>query len=390
MSSKILTEDTVPAYLEERSSDIGVFPPNAKLIAKAILGGNVNYAFRVEEESTSRTVFVKQAPEFVAVFGPDGFPLTSERMQKEVDVYNKWRDILGEKLSAKYLPKIYLFDKSRMVFVMEFFDGYTLLDHDLVEKGDVNSSIPSGLGDFMGKTHAATHKSIVSDDQAKYLTSHFENRPMRDIQLEWVFTKAYKETTEEQRLGLDMDEDFMAEIEALKSSYDGKTESLSLCHGDLHPGSVMVNNDGDVKVIDPEFTVYGPPGLDVGSVLSGYVLAAVHQAYSKNQRAVESICEGMDILWKAYREAMIAGGISLEDLQKVESDSVGFTLAEVCRTALEFAGDRKWLQFDDSEVKVKSKKAALTIVRNCMTKRHEEGIQLLLAETRKISIVGTI
>merc|ERR1711957_807261 len=116
----------------------------------------------------------------------------------------------------------------------------------------------------------------------------------------------------------------------------------------LHPGSVMVNNDGDVKVIDPEFTVYGPPGLDVGSVLSGYVLAAVHQAYSKNQRAVESICEGMDILWKAYREAMIAGGISLEDLQKV-----------------------------------KSKKAALTIVRNCMTKRHEEGIQLLLAETRK-------
>lgn len=40
------------------------------------------------------SIFVKQAPEFVAVFGPDGFPLTSKRMQQELDgqlklVYNK-------------------------------------------------------------------------------------------------------------------------------------------------------------------------------------------------------------------------------------------------------------------------------------------------------------
>ena len=46
-------------------------------------------------------------------------------------------------------------------------------------------------------------------------------------------------------------------------------ESRALCHGDLHPGSIMVNSDGICKIIDPEFTVYGPPGLDVGSVLSG-------------------------------------------------------------------------------------------------------------------------
>jgi hypothetical protein len=31
------------------------------------------------------SIFVKQAPEFVAVFGPDGFPLTSARMQQEMD-----------------------------------------------------------------------------------------------------------------------------------------------------------------------------------------------------------------------------------------------------------------------------------------------------------------
>ena len=113
--AKILTEETVPAYLAERADEIGVFPRDAALTAKAkaITGGNVNFAFRVTFDDGSqedRPLFVKQAPEFVAIFGPDGFPLTSDRMQKEIDVYQEWKVILGDELSAKYLPKIYFFD----------------------------------------------------------------------------------------------------------------------------------------------------------------------------------------------------------------------------------------------------------------------------------------
>ena len=110
IAPSILTADTVPAYLTERSEEIGFFSAGAKLIASPILGGNVNYAFQVIEEGTDKSIFVKQAPEFVAVFGPDGYPLTSQRMQKEIDVYNEWRDILGETLEKRYLPRVYLFD----------------------------------------------------------------------------------------------------------------------------------------------------------------------------------------------------------------------------------------------------------------------------------------
>jgi hypothetical protein len=56
-------------------------------------------------------VFLKQAPEFVAIFGPDGFPLTSERMQREMDVYSEWQGLLamgGE--TSDMLPDIYYFD----------------------------------------------------------------------------------------------------------------------------------------------------------------------------------------------------------------------------------------------------------------------------------------
>ena len=35
------------------------------------------------DAESGESVFVKQAPEFVAIFGPDGVPLTSDRMQKE-------------------------------------------------------------------------------------------------------------------------------------------------------------------------------------------------------------------------------------------------------------------------------------------------------------------
>uniref|UniRef100_A0A7S2EKU7 Aminoglycoside phosphotransferase domain-containing protein n=1 Tax=Ditylum brightwellii TaxID=49249 RepID=A0A7S2EKU7_9STRA len=386
--ANILTEETVAAYVSKHAEEIGVFSPGSDLSVKAIVGGNVNFAFRVaskEEDGTEKSVFVKQAPEYVAIFGPDGLPLTSERMQKEYDVYKAWGDILGEELTKKYLPTIYYFDKVNMVFVMEFFEGFTLLDHDLVEKGVVPISIATGLAEFMGKTHAATHSSKLSSERVKEMSASYQNQPMRDIQLEYVFTKCYKEATDEQRAGLNVDDAFLKEIETLKKEYNGETDNLALQHGDLHPGSVMVNSEGEVKVIDPEFTVYGPPGLDVGSLLSGYVLAAVHQAFSDKPEAVESLSKASVDIWNCYKDTMAAEGISEDIIHRIEVETVGFTVAEVCRTALQFAGGRLWLQFEDKQVKADAIKTAMRIVEACMTGRHEGGIELLFSEIKAVS-----
>jgi 5-methylthioribose kinase len=216
-ASNVLTADTVPKYLAERADKIGVFSADAPLKATAIAGGNVNYAFCVTNTDTGRTVFVKQAPEYVAVFGPDGLPLTSQRMRQEYNVYQEWSNVLGSELAARYLPKIHFLDDVNMVFVMDFLDGYSLLDHDLVEKGVVPISIAEGLADFMARVHFATHCSQVSPERVAQFTKEYENRAMRDIQLEFVFTKCYKEATDEQRAGLTVDDAFLAEIEQLKA-----------------------------------------------------------------------------------------------------------------------------------------------------------------------------
>lgn len=80
---------------------------------------------------------------------------------------------------------------------------------------------------------------------------------------------------------------------------------------------------------------------------------------------------------------MKKGGLKDEALlHQTEVETVGFTAAEVCRTALEFAGGRKWLQFEDASVKAASNKAALELVDACMVARHENGMQVLLAALR--------
>mmetsp|Transcript_27405 Transcript_27405/g.51787 ORF Transcript_27405/g.51787 Transcript_27405/m.51787 type:complete len:402 (-) Transcript_27405:158-1363(-) len=387
-TSNLLTKDTVAAYVTQHASQINFFPPDATLTADAIQGGNVNFAFVVRSTCGKKSVFVKQAPEYVAIFGPDGLPLTSTRIQKEVAILKLWTDILGEE-AERYIPKLYHFDDENKVFVMEFLEGFDLLDHHLVGSPtpDVELSLAMQLGDFMAKTHLATHSSMVSPERAAFLTTEYENRALRDIQLEYVFTKAYEETSEQTSKGFTVDDAFLAEVNALKARYNGEggAGNMTLCHGDLHPGSVMIKADDDdtqVRVIDPEFTVYGPPGLDVGSLLSGYVLAAVHQLYAndddeKKAEAVSSITNGLNAGWEKYKSVMSEGGISDELIREIEVETVGFTLAEVCRTALGHAGGRLWLQFDDPEVKEAAIETALSIVTKCMMARHTEGMKVL-------------
>jgi 5-methylthioribose kinase len=276
-----------------------------------------------------------------------------------------------------------------MVVIMQFLDGFELLDHVLVAKaGEYHPSVGSHLGAFMGQVHARSHSRRVTEERKQYLIQHFENREMRNVQLEFVFTKCYKEATDEQRAGLDVTPEFMEQIELLKKQYNGENpSSLVLTHGDLHPGSVMVNKNGDTKVIDPEFTVYGPPGLDVGSLLSGYVLAAIHQAYSDNTDAVQRIVDGAQAVWDAYCKAMKdEGNFEEVDLNEIAIETVGFTVAEVCRTALGFAGGRLWLQFDDADTKSAASKAAMQVVGACMIGRHTGGIQLLFDEMKAVAI----
>ncbi len=45
----------------------------------------------------------------------------------------------------------------------------------------------------------------------------------------------------------------------------------ALLHGDLHTGSIFVNQDS-TKVIDPEFAFYGPMAYDIGALIANLTM----------------------------------------------------------------------------------------------------------------------
>merc|ERR1719203_1871410 len=243
-SPSILTVSSLPSWLSSLTP---------------ITGGNINYAFLVSTgPPPSPSFFVKQAPSYVAFFGPDaGYPLTPDRLRLEIDAYKEFSSVLGPENASRFLPAVHTFDKSNNAAVMEFLEGYSLLDAELVsDKGRMNSAVASGLGEFIGKIHANTHSSVVKKGRRAYLAKHFQNKAMREIQLEFIFTRCYRDTTEEDREGLVVDDEFMNEVEELKAAYQGEVKAEDGCgyvlsHGDLHPGSVMISQENNSVKASP-------------------------------------------------------------------------------------------------------------------------------------------
>lgn len=367
----LLTLDTVCQYVKTQLRDEASAPLDVsqELHASEVTGGNLNYAFVVRDDKNA--VFVKQAPDYIKVIGPEA-QLTRERMRLEVMVYQEWVH-RGAEIS-RYIPRIWKFDDGAMAFIMEFLESYQLLQRSLFE-GDAQKLLAQQLGECMAMMHSRTHCSKLDPAEVSRLTSSYENRLLRDIQLEYVFSKCYRE--DPRAAGLREDAAFMAEVEELKAIYNGRyVQNLALCHGDLHAGSVMVDGPSlGVKVIDPEFAIFGPPGLDVGSLLSTYVLAyCFHQA---QKQPASEMMEAAQKIWEAYVAAMKAADFPSELLQQIEAETLGFIGCEVVRTALGLAFERS-LRIEDEKLKASAEDAALRLGVTCILRRRE-GMAALTA-----------
>ena len=67
---------------------------------------------------------------------------------------------------------------------------------------------------------------------------------------------------------------------------------------------------------------------------------------------MKALRAGAAAVWDSYAAAMGAGGVPEKAVAAIGAEAVGFAVAEVCRTALGFAGGRRWLRFDDAATRV--------------------------------------
>ncbi|MDD7305471.1 MAG: S-methyl-5-thioribose kinase [Peptoniphilaceae bacterium] len=259
MISKIMKKDQVIDFVY---SNLDFFNDKNFISCEEIGDGNINYVFRLKEGEKS--LIVKQAD---VLLRSSARPLDINRSAIEAKALS-----LEYKLSSGCVPKVYLYDKEKSLIVMEDIGEYKNLRKELLEDR-FYSNLAENLSDFISKTLIPTTDLVIDRKVKKEKVREFINPDLCDISEDLVFTEPYYDYKGRNLIS----EGLLAFVE--KNLYNNKklhtevlklkdkfqTKAQALLHGDLHLGSIFVNEKG-IKVIDPEFAFYGPIGYDIGNI----------------------------------------------------------------------------------------------------------------------------
>jgi 5-methylthioribose kinase len=133
------------------------------------------------------------------------------------------------------------------------------------------------IGLFMARTLGETSDLKLDYRTKKEKVAEFINPELCKITEDLIFTEPYRKTArngfhaelEPQVLALQANETLRVEVAKMKEKF--MTQAQALVHGDLHTGSIMINQT-ETYVIDPEFAYYGPMGFDIGAVIGNLFL----------------------------------------------------------------------------------------------------------------------
>ncbi|WP_373288972.1 S-methyl-5-thioribose kinase [Aureimonas endophytica] len=267
--------------------------------------GNLNLVFVVSGPVGS--VVVKQALPYVRLVG-ESWPLPLKRSFFEYHALIRQERRAG----AGTVPSVLHFDERQALLVMEFLSPHVILRRALID-GRQLPRIGRDLGLFTARTlFRGSDFSMPARERKTDLALFADNAELCDITESLVFTDPYfdaalnRHTTPELDglvRELRADRDLKIEAQRLKQLFTAKAETL--LHGDLHTGSVMVT-EGDTRVIDPEFAVYGPIAFDIGMLLANFWMSFFAQPGHEtgdDREAMRAYLLGViDEIWATFRE----------------------------------------------------------------------------------------
>jgi 5-methylthioribose kinase len=143
------------------------------------------------------------------------------------------------------------------------------------------------------------------------------NKALVRITVDLVFCDPYRSSERNRHTSPQLDEivaelraDSRLKVAAARFGQRFLNEAQALVHGDLHSGSVMVT-EGDTRVIDPEFSFYGPIGFDLGAFLGNLLLSWYSQpghATRQDDRIAYQhwIAEQAKTFWESFRRRFLA------------------------------------------------------------------------------------
>ena len=280
-----LDATTIIAYVRTHSELETVFHPGEALEATEVGDGNLNLVFKVwATADPERTVVVKQALPYLRLVGGD-WPLPVDRARIESEALR-----IEFRLVPQHTPRVYFYDPDMYLFAMQNLNHHVIMRKGLCQ-GIKYPHFAEHIGLFLAKTLGETSDLVLDFRTKKEEVARFINPDLCKITEDLVFTEPYRKTDrnlfhaelEPQVLALQADEGLRSEVAEMKEKF--MTQARALIHGDLHTGSIMINQT-ETFVIDPEFAFYGPMGFDIGAVIGNLFLNyAAHEVRTPDPAA---------------------------------------------------------------------------------------------------------
>lgn len=380
----LMKPEDVKEYAKEKLS---IFDKNAKLEAVEIGDGNLNYVFRVWEDSTGKSVIVKQAGEELRI--SSDFKISKDRNRIEVEVLT-----LQNKLCPGLVPEIYLYDPAMNCFSME-----DLSDHQVMRKAllkhEIFPQFAEDISSFLVSTLFLTTDRVMDSKEKKELVKNYINPQLcADITEPLVYTEPYDDNLK-RNLVFPLNREFVEKelygdkalhLEVAKLKYDFMNNAQSLVHGDLHTGSVFIKQ-GSTKVMDPEFAFYGPMGYDIGNVVANMIFAwangdATMEEGKQKKEYLEwvetTIIDTVDLFKKKYLAAFDkyvtepmakTPGYKEYFLKTILSDTAAVTGLEMIRRTVGLAQVKDLTTIQDEQKRKRAERIVILAAKEYINKR---------------------
>lgn len=358
----LLDCDEVISYVKEKN----LFSENANLTVKEIGDGNINYIFKVENKIDGKSIVLKQADKLLR---SSGRPLDLTRSKIEANILR-----IENNLAPHYVPEIYFYDEIMCVLAMEDISEYKNLRTELIA-GKIFPNFADNISEFLSRTLLLTTDLFMNKFEKKKNVKEFINPELCDISECLVFTEPYDNnknrniiTTGNEEFVENMlykNEDLHFAILKLREKF--MNYSQSLIHGDLHSGSIFINEKG-IKIIDPEFSFYGPMAYDIGNVI-GNLYFPLYRAkfFMEDSKKKEEFINWLEkcildipilfsekckLLWEKYSNDKLLKNKKFRDyyIENIVKDSLAYAGTEIIRRTV---GDAKVLELISLETSEK-------------------------------------
>ena len=380
-----LDKTTVIKYVSNIKKIIGYFETD-DLIAEEIGDGNLNYVYKISSAQNPQKVLVlKQAVPYLRCVGKE-FLLGRERMTYEIRALEKFYNIL-----PSFIPNLYHTSEDMSLVVMEYLGSHVIMRKGLIE-GERYKKFSEHISTYMSAMLFYTSSLYLNSSEKRDIVAQFNsNAELCKLTEDLVFSFAFmehetndnenvKDNPEAEKLFADME--FKAEVLELK--YKFMTQNDALLHGDLHTGSIMIN-ESQTYVIDPEFAFVGPFGFDVGALLANLVNNYIyHIVVTKDEdfqewllvtikEVLEKFRDKFLDFWTEHKESalLVDGYLDKSTLTKYEEnfvhnilrESVGFAGCKMARRVYGVAGVEEIRGIEDKALRAEAEKMALKIAR---------------------------